>query len=86
MSIRIRKSGGLTIALCAAETDPLPSDIYLDDAAHYALAAKFADDWKGQMVIWRYTEEWAEMGKHKVRDAVTELNKWVAGAAQGGRE
>lgn len=77
MAIRIRKSGGVTIALCAAETDPTPDDTYLDDAQHGALSAKFADDWQGQTISWRYPDEWAEMAKHKLRDAVEELNKWL---------
>lgn len=78
MAIRIRNSGGMLVALCAAETDAEPRDTYLDDAQHYALAAKFADDWRGQTVGWVYPREWAEMAKHKVRDAVEELNKWLA--------
>lgn len=78
MAIRIRNSGGLTTALCAAETDPMPGDTYLGDAQHYALAAKFAHDWQGQVVDWRYPEEWREMAKQKLRDAEAELNKWLA--------
>lgn len=66
------------MALCAAETDSMAGDTYLDDAQHYALAAKFAGDWQGQKVNWAYPEEWAEMAKHKLRDAVGELNKWLA--------
>lgn len=84
MAIRIRSSGGLTIALCAAETDAQAGDMYLDDAEHYALAAKFADDWHGQTVDWTYPDEWAEMKKHKLRDAETELNKWLAEQATSG--
>jgi len=68
----------MTIALCAAETDELPGDVYLDDAQHYALAAKFTHDWQGAPLNWSYPEEWAEMAKHKLRDAGTELNKWLA--------
>lgn len=78
MSIRIRRSGGLTIALCAVETDAMPGDIYLDDAEHGALSAKFADDWQGETIGWQYPAEWAEMAKHKLRDAVEELDKWLA--------
>jgi hypothetical protein len=83
MSIRIRQSNDLTIALCAAETDELPGDVYLDDAQHYALAAKFASDWQGGRVDWSYPEEWAEMAKHKVRDAVEELNRWLSIVGEG---
>lgn len=42
MSIRLRRTpdAGL-IALCAARSVEQPGDVYLDDAAHYALAQKF---------------------------------------------
>lgn len=78
MAIRIRQSGGLTVALCAAETDPEPGDVYLDDPQHYALAAKFAHDWHGRQMVVVYEDEWAEMAKHKLRDARAELQKWLA--------
>ena len=82
MAIRIRFTEGRpTVALCAAETDPDPNDLYLDDAEHYALAAKFAQDWQGQTVNWNYPEEWAEMEKHKKRDAKAELDKWLGSQA-----
>lgn len=49
MSIRLRtvelNGEKIRVALCAAETDPMPGDLYLDDGDHYALAAKFAQDW-----------------------------------------
>lgn len=77
MAIRIRQSGGRTIALCANETDEQPGDVYLDDAQHYALAAKFRLDWRGQNIEPEYPDEWAEMAKHKVRDAETELQAWL---------
>jgi hypothetical protein len=77
MAIRIRGTSAGTVALCAAETDPMPGDQYIDDAGHYALAAKFAQDWRGQTVDWSYPEEWGEMAKHKLRDAETELTKWL---------
>lgn len=63
MAIRIRKSNNLTIAVCAAETDPVEGDLYLDDASHYALTAKFAQDWQGQTLNTTYEEEWHEMEK-----------------------
>ena len=75
---RLRTSDGIRIALCAAETDAEPGDCYLDDAAHYALAAKFASDWRGQTVLWEYPVEWSEMGRHKLRDAEQELTEWLA--------
>lgn len=77
MAIRIRKVDGLTVALCAAETDPLPNDIYLGDSEHYALAAKFAQDWQGQVVSWNYPEHYEVMKAQKLRDAKTELELWL---------
>lgn len=78
MAIRIRTVNGVTVALCAAETDPEPGDVYLDDAAHYALAAKFCLDWQGQAVDWSYPTEWAAMETQKRRDAKAELHRWLA--------
>ena len=46
MAIRIRIVNGQTVALCAAETEPLKGDIYLDDTAHHALTEKFENDFK----------------------------------------
>lgn len=44
MSIRIRLVDGTLVAMCAARSVEKPGDIYLDDAAHHALAAKFTED------------------------------------------
>lgn len=46
MAIRIRVVSGKTIALCAAKSDPLPGDLYLDDGAHHALTQKFEKDFR----------------------------------------
>ena len=46
MAIRIRRVKGTTVALCAAQTQPLPDDQYLDDAAHHALTCKFERDFE----------------------------------------
>lgn len=78
MSIRLRSIAGIRVALCAAETDPLPGDVYLDDGDHYALAAKFALDWQGQRVNWSYPTEWAAMASQKLRDAAEEHANWLA--------
>jgi hypothetical protein len=48
MSIRIRTVDGVRVALCAARSMPKPGDVYLDDADHYALADKFAEDFGGE--------------------------------------
>lgn len=78
MSIRIRVVEGITVALCAAETDPKPGDVYLDDAHHHALAAKFAQDWQGRTINWEYPEEWAAMESQKLRDAEEEIIRALA--------
>lgn len=44
MSIRIRTVDGVRVALCAAETDSMPGDTYLDDGDHHALNTKFTRD------------------------------------------
>ena len=78
MSIRLRTVDGVRVALCAAETDEQPGDMYLDDGDHYALAAKFARDWE---VGWEYPVEWAAMDTQKQRDAREELQRWAAAQA-----
>lgn len=80
MAIRIRTvDDGTRVALCAVESDPLPGDVYLDDADHYALAAKFRLDWKDEQTTgWpEYPREWAAMATQKVRDAKEELVRWL---------
>lgn len=69
MSIRLRTVNGVRVALCAAESDAMPNDAYLDDADHYALAAKFRLDWYGQTNDFPYPREWSAMATQKVRDA-----------------
>jgi hypothetical protein len=78
MAIRIRKIDNTTIALCAAETDYKDGDLYLDDNIHYALAAKFCQDWQNQKIDWQYPHQWELMNTQKLRDAETELKKWIA--------
>ncbi|MER8754128.1 hypothetical protein NKH69_00390 [Mesorhizobium sp. M0976] len=80
MAIRIRAVDGLRVALCAAETDAIAGDVYLDDADHHALAAKFRWDWKDEKLVdWPdYPAEWAAMETQKLRDAKTELEAWLA--------
>lgn len=75
MSIRLRTVSGTRVALCAAETDPMPGDVYLDDADHGALSAKFAQDWRGQPDV-EHPDVWAVMETQKLRDAREELVKW----------
>ena len=79
MAIRLRTVDGIRVALCAAETDEVRGDVYLDDGDHYALAAKFRLDWQDMPHIWpQYPEQWAAMATQKLRDAREELEKWIA--------
>lgn len=67
----------MTVALCAVESDPKPDDLYLDDAVHGALSAKFANDWE-EHVPWANSEPWTSvMSTQKVRDAEEDLNQWL---------
>ena len=45
MAIRIRNVSGVIVALCAAKTEHVKGDIYLNDSAHHALSTKFGVDW-----------------------------------------
>lgn len=78
MAIRLRTVNGVRVALCAAETDEMPGDLYLDDGDHYAIAAKYAQDRQGETITTVYPEEWAAMATQKLRDAREELLKWQA--------
>lgn len=77
MAIRLRTVNGIRIAVCAAETDEVAGDVYLDDGEHYALAAKFSQDWFGAVISVVYEEEWAAMETQKLRDAKEELTRWL---------
>lgn len=81
MAIRLRTVNGIRVALCAAETDEQPGDLYLDDGDHYALAAKFCLDWQGQIVDWAYSQEWSVMSMQRLRVAEGELVRWLEGTA-----
>ena len=82
MAIRLRtvqmRDGPIRVALCAAETDHEPGDIYLDDGDHYAPAAKFRLDWQDNPDVWpAYPSEWAAMKTQTLRDAKEELLLWL---------
>lgn len=86
MAIRIRTVEGCVVALCAAETDEQPGDIYLDDAAHHALSTKFGLDWQAMGFIDDPPIDLrvvALMETQKVRDAKDELEKWLADQGRG---
>ncbi len=70
MSIRIRVVEGVTVALCAAETDTEEGDIYLDDAVHHALMDKFCHE------LLDYPR-CPIAKKQALRDAKEELVKWL---------
>lgn len=79
MAIRIRVVSGITLALCAVETDAKPGDIYLDDAQDHALRVKFIRDYKSEGIDLnqiRYEMEDALAEGEKARDAGEELRKW----------
>jgi len=65
MSIRIRTVDDVRVAVCAAETTQEDGDVYLTDADHYALAAKFCRDWQGRTCDWSYPREWLAMDRIK---------------------
>lgn len=73
MAIRLRQIKGTWIALCAVESDKKENDIYLDDGQHYALACKFANE----SDVWHDERIEKLMDSQKLRDAKTELEKWI---------
>lgn len=80
MAIRIRQVRGVTVALCAAETDEQCGDIYLDDGVHHALSTKFGLDWHSEGIVENPLiddEVAALMETQKIRDAKTELMLWL---------
>ena len=77
MAIVVREVEGVLVALCAVEIDPKMGDLYLDDSVHYALAAKFARDWRGRVVDWEYEDHDQLAETQKLRDAKEELMKWL---------
>ena len=79
MAIHLRTIEGVRIAVCAVETDHMSDDTYLDDADHYALAAKFSRDWAGRVAGWTYPEEWETMDSQKLRDVKEVFAAWHKG-------
>ena len=51
MSIRLRKTNAGLVAICAARSVPKDGDMYLDDAAHHALAVKFDLDFASEGLL-----------------------------------
>lgn len=82
--MRLRTVDGIRVALCAVESDPMPGDVYLDDADDHALRVKFVRDYQSEapdrdpwwLLRLEYPEEWAAMDSQKVRDAVEEHQRW----------
>ncbi len=56
MAMRLRVVEDRLVALCAAETEPMPNDVYLDDGQHYAIAEKFWRDYQGETITWQDEE------------------------------
>lgn len=77
MAIRIRVVNGVTVALCAVETDAMEGDVYLDDTMHHALSTKFALDFHSEGFGYvPFDEEVRDvMSSQKLRDAEEEFNK-----------
>ena len=48
MAMRLRRIGGSWKALCAAGTEALPGDLYLDDAQDRAIRQKIEADWNSE--------------------------------------
>ena len=70
MAIRLRSADGIRVALCAAETTSQPGDHYIDDAEHYALAAKFAQDALAMgLPPSNFPREWAAMKTQETDDS-----------------
>jgi len=63
MAIRIRNVNGELVALCAAETELEPGDLYFDDVVDSALREKFLEDYKKEGLI----EAQAEPSKEWIR-------------------
>lgn len=81
MAIRIRIVDGVTVALCAVESDEQKGDIYLDDGAHHALSTKFGLDFHSMGFMDDPCADYivvAAMESQKVRDAEQELHTWLA--------
>jgi len=59
MAIRIRTVSGKRVALCAAKSEALPGDVYLNDADHHALTEKFENDFNsmGFLKNWNHRAE-----------------------------
>jgi hypothetical protein len=77
MAIRVRRINGITIALCAVESDPKEGDLYLDDAVHSALVTKFSEDYDLGISEEKRVEL---MQQEKVRDAKEEIERWLTAA------
>lgn len=79
MAIRIRVIDGRTVALCAVETEAKLDDLYLNDSVDHALRVKFVRDYKSEGIDLNdinYPEDDAIAESQKIRDALTELDKW----------
>lgn len=53
MAIRLRRSEGSWVALCAAEFPAQEGDLYLDDGQDHAIREKLEADWRAEGLIVR---------------------------------
>lgn len=74
MALRLRRVDGVLVTLCAAETDPMDGDFYLNDEIHYSLSLNFMRS-RGDL---EEDDEYSKLqDSQKLRDAQKELEKWL---------
>jgi hypothetical protein len=66
MAIRIRTTNNEVVALCAAESEAEPGDMYLDDNVHHALTCKFFEDFTSEGII-----------NTQTRDRDKKISEWL---------
>ena len=76
MAMRLRTVNGVRVALCAAETDAQPGDVYLDDADHYAITLKYLVEFAGRTLP-SDPPAVPEADSQRLRNAEEEHVKWL---------
>ena len=78
MAIRLRTVDGVRVALCANVFAEKEGDVYLDDADHYALTAKFNKDYYYPNHSTIYAREWT-VADGEPRQTIDEFDeeRWV---------
>lgn len=67
MAIRIRRVDGVLVALCAAKTEPMKGDQYIDDEVDHAIRIKLDLDLEAEAVLPEYNE--TRLGVHSDAEA-----------------